>query len=219
MSFGYIIFIYYIDDIISTNRAITFSIEDGYINNISYSYLDTYVNEIEILYRYNYFINHYKQEKGYVLDYINYYTIDDDKTNYGYNFGNGKITYTYNIFYKMNDLGVINNDCGTELYIEPELIENLIKTKKMVVMDDNNKQVKVITDNDNLVKVTELLSRVIPSGERSSNIYKFSLMLYDDEDNLIDRLYVDENGYIGFGNERNEYLKEKYYGVLVNYLE
>lgn len=219
MSFGYIIFIYYIDDIISTNRAITFSIEDGYINNISYSYLDTYVNEIEILYRYNYFINHYKQEKGYVLDYINYYTIDDDKTNYGYNFGNGKITYTYNIFYKMNDLGVINNDCGTELYIEPELIENLIKTKKMVVMDDNNKQVKVITDNDNLVKVTELLSRVIPSGERGSNIYKFSLMLYDDENNLIDRLYVDENGYIGFGNERNEYLKEKYYGVLVNYLE
>lgn len=52
MSFGYIMFIYYIDDIISTNRAITFFIENGYINNISYSYLDTYINENEILYRY-----------------------------------------------------------------------------------------------------------------------------------------------------------------------
>lgn len=218
MSFGYIMFTYYIDDIISTNRVITFYIKNGYIYKITYSYLDTYINENEILYRYNYFINHYKQEKGYVLDYINYYTIDDDKTFYRYNFGNSKITYTYNIFYKMNYLGIINNDWGTELYIEPELIENLIRTKRIVVMD-NDKQVKVISDNEDIIKITELLSRTIPSGNGVSSGNKFSLMLYDKNNNLIDTLYVDEGGYIGFGNERNEYLKEKYYGVLVDYLE
>lgn len=219
LSFGYITFTYYIDNIIATNKYISFIINNGVIEKISYAYLDKKINENEVLYRYNYFINHYKQEKGFVHDYEEYFTIAGEKTLLNYSNVNNKLCYTYNILYQYKGTDVINNDWGTELYIEPELIENLIKTKKMVVMDDNNKQVKVITDNDKLVKVTELLSRVIPSGEKSSDVYKFSLMLYDDEDNLIDRLYVDENGYIGFGNERNEYLKEKYYGVLVNYLE
>lgn len=209
MSFGYIMFIYYIDDIISTNRVITFFIENGYINNISYFYLDTYINENEILYRYNYFINHYKQEK--VYDYNNY----DEEIRFSYNFGNSKLTYGYYVFYKKNSFEV---DRGTELYVEPMLIENLVETKKIVVMD-NNKQVKVIADNDKLVKVTELLSRTIPSGDVVSGGNKFSLMLYNNENNLIDTLYVNDGGYIGFGNERNEYLKEKYYEVLVDYLK
>lgn len=210
MSFGYIIFTYYIDDIISTNRAITFSIENGYINNISYSYLDSYINEKEILYRYNYFINHYKQEK--VYDYNDY----EEEIKFSYNFGNSKLTYSYYIFYKMNSFEI---DRCTAVFIEPKLIENLVETKKIVVMDDSNKQVRVISDNEELVKITELLSRTIPSGDGVSSGNKFSLMLYDNENNLIDTLYVDDGGYIGFGNERNEYLKEKYYNVLVDYLE
>lgn len=155
------------------------------------------------------FINHYKQEK--VYDYNNC----DEEIEFSYNFGNSKLTYGYYVFYKINSFEI---DRGTELYVEPMLVENLIKTKRIVVME-NDKQVKVITDNEELVKITELLSRVIPSDGGVSSGNKFSLMLYDNENKLIDTLYVDENGYIGFGDERNEYLKEKYYGVLVGLLE
>ena len=75
LSFGYITFSHYIDNIIATNKYISFNINNGVIDEISYAYLDKTINENEVLYRYNYFINHYKQEKGFVQDYEEYFTI------------------------------------------------------------------------------------------------------------------------------------------------
>ena len=63
LSFGYITFSHYIDNIIATNKYISFTINNGVIDKIAYAYLDKSINENEVLYRYNYFINHYKQEK------------------------------------------------------------------------------------------------------------------------------------------------------------
>ena len=63
LSFGYITFLYYIDNIIETNKYISFNINNGVIDKITFAYLDKKINENEMLYRYNYFINHYKQKK------------------------------------------------------------------------------------------------------------------------------------------------------------
>lgn len=63
LSFGYITFLYYIDNIIETNKCISFNINNGVIDKITFAYLDKKINENEMLYRYNYFINHYKQKK------------------------------------------------------------------------------------------------------------------------------------------------------------
>lgn len=126
LSFGYIIFLYYIDNIIETNKYIYFTINNGVIEKIAYAYLDKQINENEVLYRYNYFINHYKQEKGLLQDYINQYAIESEDTKYIYNYTDNKLLYTFNIIYKEKNTGFTTIDWGTETYIEPELIENLI---------------------------------------------------------------------------------------------
>ena len=77
--------------------------------------------------------------------------------------------YTYNILYQYKGVGAINNDWGTELYVEPKLIENLIKTKKIIVKYDSNKEVNTISDQKDITKIIELLSRTIPI-ENNKNI-------------------------------------------------
>ena len=154
LSFGYITFSHYIDNIIATNKYISFNINNGIIDKITFAYLNKRINENEVLYRYNYFINHYKQEKGLAQKYENQYAIESEGTKYTYNYTNNKLLYTFNIIYKEKNSGFTTIDWGTETYIEPKLIKNLIKTKKIVVKDDNNKEVNTISNQNDITKIT-----------------------------------------------------------------
>lgn len=220
LSFGYITFLYYIDNIIATDKYISFNINNGVIDKIDYAYLDKTINENEVLYRYNYFINHYKQEKGFVQDYEEYYTIAGEKTLLNYSYVNNKLCYTYNILYQYKGVDVINNDWGTELYVEPELIENLIKTKKIVVKDANSKKVNIISDQKEITKITELLSRTLPI-ENNKNIENnnWNLSLYDKNNELINTININKDGTLGIDNTKNEYLKEQYFNELPKLLK
>ena len=220
LSFGYITFSHYIDNIIATNKYISFTINNGVIDKIAYAYLDKSINENEVLYRYNYFINHYKQEKGFVQDYEEYFTIAGEITLLNYSYVDNKLCYTYNILYQYKGTDVINNDWGTELYVEPKLIENLIKTKKIIVKDDSNKEVNTISDQKDITKITELLSRTIPI-ENNKNIENnnWNLSLYDENNELINTININNDGTLGIDNIKNEYLKEQYFNELTKLLE
>ena len=222
LSFGYIIFIYYINDNIATDRYISFNINNGVIDEINYAYLDRDLNENEILYKYNYFINHYRQEKGFVKDYEKWYTIAGDKTSIVYHFNRNKIAYGYVIFYKYKDLGAINNDWGIEMFIEPELIENFINTKKIIVKDNNDKEIKTIENKETITKITELMARTIPalnSNQKSDKSNELKLFLYDKDEKLINSLDLNENGILGLNNAQNEYLKETYLNELLKIIK
>lgn len=113
---GYIVFIYYFNDVISTNRAITFSIQKNEIVKVSYSYLNEKVDEEKFIKKYQKFLNTYEQEKVNVLG--DNYEIDGDITTYKYNYRTNRLIYTYNIFYRQKDIGIINNDYGTQVEIK-----------------------------------------------------------------------------------------------------
>ena len=117
LSFGYITFLYYIDNIIETNKYISFNINNGVIDKITFAYLDKKINENEMLYRCNYFINHYKQEKVLVQDYVNQYAIESEDTKYIYNYTNNKLLYTFNIIYKEKNSGFTTVDWGIQKFI------------------------------------------------------------------------------------------------------
>lgn len=222
LSFGYIIFIYYINDNIATDRYISFNINNGVIDEINYAYLDRDLNENEILYKYNYFINHYRQEKGFVKDYEKWYTIAGDETFIVYHFNRNKIAYGYVIFYKYKNLGVINNDWGIEMFIEPELIENFINTKKIIVKDNNDKEIKTIENKETITKITSLMARTIPalnSNQKSDKSNELKLFLYDKDEKLINSLGLNENGILGLNNAQNEYLKETYLNKLLKIIK
>lgn len=222
LSFGYINFIYYINDNIATDRYISFYINNGVIDEINYAYLDRDLNENEILYKYNYFINHYRQEKGFVKDYEKWYTIAGDETFIVYHFNRNKIAYGYGIFYKYKNLGVINNDWGIEMFIEPELIENFINTKKIIVKDNNDKEIKTIENKETITKITELMARTMPalnSNQKSDKSNELKLFLYDKDEKLINSLDLNENGILGLNNAQNEYLKETYLNELLKIIK
>lgn len=109
-------FIYYFNDVISTNRAITFSIQKNEIVKVSYSYLNEKVDEEKFIKKYQKFLNTYEQEKVNVLG--DNYEIDGDITTYKYNYRTNRLIYTYNIFYRQKDIGIINNDYGTQVEIK-----------------------------------------------------------------------------------------------------
>ena len=220
LSFGYITFLYYIDNIIETNKYIYFTINNGVIEKIAYAYLDKKINENEVLYRYNYFINHYKQKKGLVQDYVNQYAIESEDTKYIYNYTNNKLHYTFNIIYKEKNSGFTTIDWGTETYIEPKLIENLIKSKKIVVKDASNKEVNTISDQKDITKITELLSRTIPiKNNKNSENNNWNLSLYDENNELINIININNDGTLGIDNIKNEYLKEQYFNELTKLLK
>ena len=217
---GMILFIYYIDDIIDTNKAISFGFNNGVADKIYYSYLYNDIDEQAFLYRYNYFINHYKQEKKVIDKFKDYYTIDGDVTSYSYYYGNNKLFYSYNIFYKELPLGTIDNDWGTEMYIEPKLIEDILNTKKIVIRDSNTHEItNSIIAKGTIREVAELLSRTLPMGNSEKLVDvingNWELELYDENDILIDTLYVWNDGKLGFNNSRDEYLKDNYKEKLI----
>ena len=122
--------------------------------------------------------------------------------------------------YQYKGTDVINNDWGTELYVEPKLIENLFKTKKIIVKDDSNKEVNTISDQKDITKITELLSRTIPI-ENNKNIENnnWNLSLYDENNELINTININNDGTLGIDNIKNEYLKEQYFNELIKLLK
>ena len=217
---GMILFFYYIEDVIDTDKVIIFEINNGVANKLNYSYLDRQIDEAAILYRYNYFINHYKQEKKVIDEFKDYYTIHGESLSYTYYYGNNKLFYSYNIFYKYVGIGVIDNDWGTEMYIEPKLMEDILNTKKIVIRDSSsNEIINTIIAGDTIREIAELLSRTLPMGKseelKDTTNNNWKIELYDVNEELIDTLYVWKDGKLGYNNSRDEYLKDNYKDKLI----
>lgn len=116
---GYITFIYYIDENISTNKAITFFFENNTINNMSYSYLDTKIEEETIIKNVNLFKEKTIQEKKQLKEDEKYL---QEKTTFNYNYRINKTIYSYCLFFEQD--GLINNEYGSDYIIEDFLKEN-----------------------------------------------------------------------------------------------
>lgn len=112
---GQIKLVYRINDAVVTNRAIIFFIEDGKIEKATYSYLDKEADETEITEKYRNFIVTHRQERKNPLG--DGWSVDDETTKFVYSYKTGLLIYSYNIFLKNNESGIINNDYGTEVTV------------------------------------------------------------------------------------------------------
>lgn len=107
---------YWVDDIIATNRAVTIPIENGTVHTVIYSYLEHALDEQTLLDKYEQFRDTYEQERANVLG--EDFEINGESTLYSYNFRTNSLKYTYNIFYRHIETGIIDNSYGTEMVIE-----------------------------------------------------------------------------------------------------
>lgn len=112
---GVLAMTYWIDGVICTNRAITFPIENGSIRTVIYSYLDRTADETVLVQKYRDFQNTYEQERSNVLG--DGFEICGESTLYIYNYRTDQLTYSYNIFYRHIESGIIDNSYGTEMEI------------------------------------------------------------------------------------------------------
>ncbi|MBR2889535.1 MAG: hypothetical protein IKC09_04585 [Oscillospiraceae bacterium] len=113
---GVLALTYWIGDAIATNRAVTFPIENGAIHTVIYSYLGRTADEAELLQKYSRFQNTYEQERTNILG--DGFEIYGESTLYVYNYRTDQLTYSYNIFYRHIETGIIDNSYGTEMVIE-----------------------------------------------------------------------------------------------------
>ena len=107
---------YWVDGIIATNRAVTIHIDNGTAHTAVYSYLDSPLDEETLLKKYEHFINTHEQQRENLLG--EGFEINAESTLYTYNFRTDQLRYTYNIFYRHIETGIIDNSYGTELVIE-----------------------------------------------------------------------------------------------------
>ena len=107
---------YWVDGIIATNRSVTLPIENGTIRTAIYSYLDRSLDEQTLLDKYEQFRDTYEQERSNILG--EDFEINGESTLYSYNFRTDLLKYTYNIFYRHIETGIIDNSYGTEMVIE-----------------------------------------------------------------------------------------------------
>lgn len=107
---------YWVDGIIATNRAVTIHIENGTAHTAVYSYLDSPLDEEPLLEKYKHFVNTHEQQRENILGEA--FEIYAESTLYSYNFRTEQLRYTYNIFYRHIETGIIDNSFGTELVIE-----------------------------------------------------------------------------------------------------
>lgn len=107
---------YWVDGIIATNRAVTIHIENGTARTAVYSYLDSPLDEEALLKKYEHFVNTHEQQRENLLG--EGFEINAESTLYTYNFHTDQLRYTYNIFYRHIETGIIDNSYGTELVIE-----------------------------------------------------------------------------------------------------
>ena len=107
---------YWVDGIIATNRAVTIPIENGTVRTVIYSYLEHALDEQALLNKYEQFRDTYEQERANILG--EGFEISGESTLYSYNFHTNSLKYTYNIFYRHIETGIIDNSYGTEMVIE-----------------------------------------------------------------------------------------------------
>ena len=112
---GILAMTYWIDGVIATNRAVTLYIENGAADTVIYSYLDRPLDEKALLEKYENFASTHVQQRDNVLG--DAFEIDSESTLYSYNFRTDTLLYTYNIFYRHIETGIIDNSYGTELVI------------------------------------------------------------------------------------------------------
>ena len=112
---GVLAMTYWIDGVIATNRAVTLYIENGSTATVVYSYLDRPLDEETLLEKYENFASTHVQQRDNVLGEA--FEIDAESTLYSYNFRTDTLMYTYNIFYRHIETGIIDNSYGTEAVI------------------------------------------------------------------------------------------------------
>ena len=112
---GLIQFVYTIGKEIKTNRAVTFFIESGKIHRMTHSYLDSRADEAALIAAKAEFENTYEQERINPLG--EGWSVDGETTDYVYNYKTNQLKYSYNIFLIENEIGIINNDYGTEVIV------------------------------------------------------------------------------------------------------
>ena len=108
---------YYTIENIDTNKSIIFNLNNGIVDIVYYKYLDKKVDEKELLNRIKIFSNKYVQEKKVLKNDEKFY---DEATKYVYYYGVDKLVYSYQLFFKYGELGVINNDYGTTYIINKD---------------------------------------------------------------------------------------------------
>lgn len=113
---GMLAMTYWVDGIIATNRAVTIYIENGTAHTAVYSYLNSSLDEEPLLEKYKHFVNTHEQQRENILG--EGFEIYAESTLYTYNFRTDQLRYTYNIFYRHIETGIIDNSYGTELVIE-----------------------------------------------------------------------------------------------------
>lgn len=113
---GVLALTYWVGGIIATNRAITVPIENGSARTLIYSYLDRTLDEEALLQKYEHFRDTHVQQRDNLLG--EDFEIYEESTLYTYNFRTDSMKYTYNIFYRHIDTGIIDNSYGTEVVIE-----------------------------------------------------------------------------------------------------
>lgn len=123
---GNISFIYFIDENISTNKAINFFWDNGTIFKMSYSYLDAKIDEDSIINNVVRFKENTIQEKK-ILDADE--TFLEERTYFSYNYRINKTTYSYCLFFKEKpiegeNIELVNNDYGSEYFVEDFLKDN-----------------------------------------------------------------------------------------------
>lgn len=118
-NFGFISFIYYIDENISTNKVINFFGDKGMISKVSFSYIDSKIDENLIINNVKLFKENTIQEKKKLN--MNESFIEEG-TKFSYNYRINKTIYSYYLFFKEGEL--INNDYGSEYIVEDFLKEN-----------------------------------------------------------------------------------------------
>ncbi len=114
MTVGMLKFQYWIGNI-STNKTILFNLDNGKADMVLYSMLNESTDENGLLERVRLFEERYEQEKrelkkGEVF-------VSEDVT-YSYYYDTGNLVYTYTLFFSYGEDGVINNEYGTECYID-----------------------------------------------------------------------------------------------------
>jgi len=111
--YGLIKFVYYLNDEIETNKAITFEINNDIVDMVYYSYLNENIDEKDIISKVEKFKENTIQEKKLK----NTEKLIEEKISYSYNYRLGKVIYTYCLFFQKENV-TINNSIGSSYFIE-----------------------------------------------------------------------------------------------------
>ena len=112
--YGLIKFVYYLNDEIETNKAITFEINNDIVDMVYYSYLNENIDEKDTISKVEKFKENTVQEKEKLKSTEK---LIEEKISYSYNYRLGKVIYTYCLFFQKEN-GTINNSIGSSYFIE-----------------------------------------------------------------------------------------------------